>query len=353
MTSKASLIEIDAGAARRHLDQLAKPPGSLGRLEDLADRLGTIQGTLAPRTRPRRLVLFAADHGVVVEGVTAWPSSVTGVMIGSILGGGAACAVLADTTGTDLRLIDVGTLAGPLAERPGYRVQKVGPGTANLAHGPAMTLSEFDQALAIGRDEADQARADGMAVLAAGELGIGNTTAASCLAVVLGGVPLDHAVGRGAGADDATLARKRQVVAEATARVRDQVENDLRGTIAAVAGFEIVAMAGCFIGAHRHRLTIVLDGMIATSAALIAEALEPGTARSMIAAHRSAEPAHAAMLARLGLEPMLSDWQLRLGEGTGALLAMPLLDAAAALIGRMHTLADLGIVPTEATDAHA
>ena len=343
----------DAGAARRHLDRLAKPPGSLGRLEDLADRLSTIQGTLAPRTRPRRLVLFAADHGVAAEGVTMWPSSVTGVMIGSILQRGAACTVLAAAAAADLRLIDVGTLADPLPERPEYEVRKVGPGTANLAVGPAMTGAEFEQALGIGRDEALRASVDGMAVVAAGELGIGNTTAASCLAVLLGNVPLDQAIGRGAGADDATLARKRQVVAQATARVRDRLDPDPRRAIAAVAGYEIVAMAGFFLEAHRLGLTIVLDGMIATAAALIAEAIRPGTAGSMIAAHRSAELAHAAMLARLGLDPLLSDWQLRLGEGTGALLAFPLLDAAAAMIGQMHTLDALGIVPTEATDAHA
>ncbi len=351
MISEAS--KVDLRAARRHLGRLAKPLGSLGRLEDVAIRLSTIQGTLAPRTKPRRLVLFAADHGVVAEGVTMWPSSVTGVMIGSILRRGAACSMLANTADADLRLIDVGTQADAPTEQPNYRVRKVGPGTANLALGPAMTATEFEQAIAIGRDEALRAYDDGIVVVAAGELGIGNTTAASCLAVLLGDVPLDRAVGRGAGADDATLARKRQVVTQATARARDRIDADLRGAVAAVAGFEIVAMAGFFLEAHRLRLTIVLDGMIATAAALIAEALGPGTAGSMIAAHRSAEPGHAAMLGKLGLEPMLSDWQLRLGEGTGALLAFPLLDAAAAMIGGMHTLDELGIVPTETPDAHA
>ena len=343
----------DPGAARRHLDRLAKPPGSLGRLEDLAARLAAIGGTLAPATRPRRLVLFAADHGVAAEGVTMWPSAVTGVMIGSILGGGAACAVLAANADADLRLVDVGALADPHPERPGYRVARVGPGTANLARGPAMTPAEFDRALAVGRDEATMAHADGMAVVAAGELGIGNTTAASCLAALLGEIPVDRAVGRGAGADDATLARKRAVVAAATDRARGQLADDPRGAIAAVAGFEIVAMAGFFVEAHRLGLTIVLVGMIAAAAALIAEVLAPGTAGSMVAAHRGAEPAHGAMLARLGLDPLLGDWQLRLGEGTGALLALPLLDAAAALIAGMDTLDDLGIAPSEATDADA
>ena len=349
MTRAASMF--DAGAARRHLDRLAKPPGSLGRLEDLAGRLATIQGTLVPRTRPRRLVLFAADHGVVAAGVTMWPAAVTGVMIGSILRGGAACAVLAEAVDADLRLVDVGAQSDPHPERPGYRVARVGPGTANLADGPAMTAAQFDRALAEGRAEALRAHADGMAVVAAGELGIGNTTAASCLAVLLADIPVDRAVGRGAGADDATLARKRAVVAAAAGRARDQLGAARRGAIAAVAGFEIVAMAGFYAEAHRLGLTIVLDGMIATAAALIAEALGPGTVGSMIAAHRSAEPAHGAMLARLGLDPLLSDWHLRLGEGTGALLALPLLDAAAAILVGMHTLDELGIAPEEPADA--
>jgi nicotinate-nucleotide--dimethylbenzimidazole phosphoribosyltransferase len=342
---------FDRETTRRHLDRLAKPPGSLGRLEELAGRLCSIQQTLSPSTRPRRLVIFASDHGVVAEGVTAWPSSVTGVMIRSILGGGAACTVLADSCGADLQLIDVGTQSEPLSPRPNYKVRKIGPGTANLARGPAMSLAEFEHALTIGREEARNALDDGMRLVASGEIGIGNTTSASCLAMLLADVGLDRAVGRGAGADDATLARKRQVVEQAVSRARRRIDNDVRAAIAEVAGFEIVAMAGFSLEAHRLGLTIVLDGMIATAAALIAEALEPGATGSMIAAHRSEEPAHAPMLDQLGLDPLLSDWRLRLGEGTGALLAMPMIDAAAAMISRMDTLESLGIVPSEAIDA--
>jgi nicotinate-nucleotide--dimethylbenzimidazole phosphoribosyltransferase len=342
---------FDRETTRHHLDRLAKPPGSLGRLEELAGRLCAIQETLSPRARPRRLVIFAADHGVVAEGVTAWPSSVTGVMIRSILRGGAACTVLAGSCDAEVMLIDVGTKSEPLLPRPNYRIRKVGLGTGNLARGPAMSLSELEQALTIGREEARRARDDGMHVVATGEIGIGNTTSASCLAVLLADLRLDQAIGRGAGADDATLARKCQVVKHASARARRTIDTNVRTAIAEVAGFEIVAMAGFFLEAHRLRLTIVLDGMIATAAALIAEVLAPGTASSMIAAHRSEEPAHAPMLERLGLDPLLSDWRLRLGEGTGALLAMPLLDAAVAMITRMDTLEGLGIMPSEATDA--
>jgi nicotinate-nucleotide--dimethylbenzimidazole phosphoribosyltransferase len=334
-------------AARRHLDRLAKPPGSLGRLEDLAARLCTIQGTLSPRTRPRRVVVFVADHGVVDEGVSAWPSSVTAVMIRSIARGGAACAALAASCDAEIVLVDVGSQSEPLPPQPGYEVRKVAPGTANLARGPAMSSSEFELALTVGVEQARRAHEDGMNLVAAGEMGIGNTTSASCLAVLLAGVPLARAVGRGAGADDVSLERKRRVVEQAAARAARSLTENPRGAIAEVGGFEIVAMAGFFLEARRLGLTIVLDGMIATAAALVAETLAPGTAGAMIAAHLSAEPAHAVMLAKLGLEPLLSDWRLCLGEATGALLAMPLLDAAAAIVSRMDTLAALGIRVTE------
>jgi nicotinate-nucleotide--dimethylbenzimidazole phosphoribosyltransferase len=337
-------------AVRRHLDRLAKPPGSLGRLEDLAARLCTIQGTLSPRTRPRRVVIFVADHGVVDEGVSAWPPSVTAVMIRSIVRGGAACTALAASCDADLVLVDVGCRYEPLPPSPGYEARKVGPGTANLALGPAMSSSEFEQAFAVGLEQARRAHDDGMKLVAAGEMGIGNTTSASCLAVLLAGVPGDRAVGRGAGAGDATLERKRRVVEHAAARAAQSLAENPRGSIAEVGGFEIVAMAGFFVEARRLGLTIVLDGMIATAAALIAETLSAGTADAMIAAHLSAEPAHALMLAKLGLEPLLTDWHLRLGEGTGALLAMPLCDAAAAMVTRMETLDSLGILPTEPAD---
>ncbi len=205
-------------AARRHLDRLAKPPGSLGRLEDLAARLCTIQGTLSPRTRPRRVVIFVADHGVVDEGVSAWPPSVTAVMIQSIVRGGAACTALAASCESELILVDVGSRSEPLPPSPGYHVRKVGRGTANLAVGPAMSSSEFEQAFAVGLEQARRAHDDGMKLVAAGEMGIGNTTSASCLAVLLAGVSLERAVGRGAGAGDATLERKRRVVEQAAAR---------------------------------------------------------------------------------------------------------------------------------------
>ncbi|OWK41269.1 nicotinate-nucleotide--dimethylbenzimidazole phosphoribosyltransferase [Fimbriiglobus ruber] len=336
---------------RRHLDHLTKPAGSLGRLEDLALRLCAIQQTFTPQTRPRRIVLFAADHGVAAEGVTSWPSDVTHLMVRNIVTGGAASSVLARTTETGLRLIDVGTfgpdLTTDLDPTNQYVCAKVRHGSRNLAVGPALTVEEFDRALAVGREQADAASRDGIRVVAAGEMGIGNSTPASCLTALLAGVPLETAVGRGAGADDAVLARKRDVVALAVAAARPRLGVDLRAAIASVAGLEIAALAGFFVGAADAGLTIVLDGFIATAGALVAERLRPGTATAMIAAHRSAEPGHAAALAALGLTPMLDTWNLRLGEGTGALLLMPLLDAAAAIVTQMATFDSAGIAAHE------
>jgi len=328
---------LDPHAIAQHLDGLAKPPGSLGRLEALAARLAQVQGRLDPVTRPRRLVLFAGDHGVVAQGVTAWPQAVTAAMIATIASGRSASAVLAASVGAALRLVDVGSAGPPLADPPPfYRDARIRVGSRDLAVEPALSLDEFDAAWAVGVEEAQRAADDGMVVLAAGEMGIGNTTPAAALTALLAGLDPTAACGRGAGADDATLARKQAVVRQALARTGSL---ETKAAIAALCGFEIAAMAGFFSEGARRGCTLVLDGYVATSAALIAETLAPGTAAAMIAAHRSAEPGHAAALAHLSLDPLL-DWGMRLGEGTGALLAMPMLDAAAALLS-MATLKEV------------
>ena len=329
---------IDQAAALAHLDALAKPRGSLGALEALAARLAATQGTLKPQTRPRRIVLFAADHGCVAAGVSAWPSAVTQLMVGTIAAGKAASSVLARNTGTDLRLVDVGTLGPKLEPAPEfYRYAPVRAGTGNLAVEPAMTVTEFDQAWAIGADEAVRALAEGCKVVAAGEMGIGNTTPSACLAMLLSDVPLDHAVGPGAGSDDKVMASKREVVAVAVGRARRGTD---KAAIAALAGLELVAMAGFYAAAAEAGLTVVLDGYVSGAAALIAQRLAPTCTARMIAGHCSAEPGHRHVLAKLGLAPVL-DWSMRLGEGTGALLAMPMLDAAAAIMTEMATLAEV------------
>jgi nicotinate-nucleotide--dimethylbenzimidazole phosphoribosyltransferase len=334
-----------------HLDSLTKPPRSLGRLEELAARLCEVQQTLSPETTPRKLVLFAGDHGVVAAGVSAWPSQVTGQMVRNICAGRAASTVLARETRTDAILIDVGTLGGDGADEQRsdgpatgcqFRQRRVRAGTRDLSREPALSVGEFEAALEIGRDEARAAARDGMRVVAAGEMGIGNTTPSACLAMLLADVPIQAAVGRGAGADEDTLNRKREIVEGAVARARHWAASDSVAAMAAVGGLEIAAMAGFFMAAHEAALTVVLDGYIASAAALIAERLQPGTSRSMIASHVSAEPGHRNVLEHLGLSPFL-DWKMRLGEGTGAILLMPLLDAAAAITCHMATFQDVGI----------
>ncbi|UUL82847.1 nicotinate-nucleotide--dimethylbenzimidazole phosphoribosyltransferase [Sphingomonas qomolangmaensis] len=332
---------IDEAAAWDHLDLLAKPRRSLGKLEALAVRLACIQQRLDPVTRPRRIVLFAADHGVVAQGVSAWPSDVTGLMVATIAMGRAASNALAAAHGCDLRLVDMGVASPPGGAMPDhFRDASLGRGSADLATRPALTLEQFDAAWDVGAEEAERAVRAGVAVLIAGEMGIGNTTPAACLTALLADVATETAVGPGAGADAEVQAIKQRVVREAVARARS--EADPRAAIASVAGFEIAAMAGYFAAGAEAGATLLLDGYVATAAALIAERLAPGTARAMIAAHRSAEPGHGAALAHLGLEPLL-DWEMRLGEGTGALVALPLLDSAAAILCDVASLADLGV----------
>lgn len=317
------------------LDSLAKPPGSLGRLEALAVELAMAQGTLMPDTRPRRLVLFAADHGVVAQGVTPWPQAVTTAMVSTILSGRASSTALAAAHGVDVRVVDAGMAQPPPAPYPPhYRAAPIASGTADLTTSPAMDEAQFDAAWALGVSEAEAAVAAGFCLLIAGEMGIGNTTASACLTHALTGADAETATGTGAGADPVMRAHKRAIVEQAVARLGGARD---KAALASIAGFEIVAMAGFYAAGAAAGAVLLLDGYVTTAAALIAEVLVPGTARSMIAGHRSAEPGHGAALAQLGLTPIL-DWQMRLGEGTGALTALPLLDSAAALLRDVATL---------------
>ncbi|WP_010219145.1 nicotinate-nucleotide--dimethylbenzimidazole phosphoribosyltransferase [Sphingomonas sp. PAMC 26621] len=333
---------IDEQTLWDHLDALAKPRRSLGQLERLAVALALTQDRRDPRTRPRRVVLFAGDHGCVADGVSAWPSAVTGMMIGTILAGQATSNALAATNDCPLRLVDVGVAGTRMADPPAFfRDARVGDGSASLAHGPAMTTAQFDAAWQVGADEADRAVAERAALLIAGEMGIGNTTPAACLTALLTGLDTDVAVGRGAGADDATLAIKARIVADAVSRATRLLAEDATAAIASVCGYEIAAMAGFYARGAALGCTLLLDGYVATAAALIAERLAPGTRHRMIAGHRSAEPGHAAALAALGLDPVLA-WEMRLGEASGALVALPLLDAAAALLNDVARLDAIG-----------
>jgi nicotinate-nucleotide--dimethylbenzimidazole phosphoribosyltransferase len=327
--------------AQAHLDALAKPQGSLGKLERIAARLAVTQQSLRPQTNPRYNTLFAGDHGVVESGVSAWPSAVTTAMMATIAKGRASSNALAGAAGCDLRLIDVGSITPLSPPWPDFvNVEPIAPGTQNLAHDPAMTQAQFDAAWDMGTQAAQDALSQGYRVLIAGEMGIGNTTPAACLTMLLAGIDAATATGKGAGADDAIRAHKQQIVSAAVERERAIFATNPKAAIAALCGFEIAAMAGYYAAAAKGGATILLDGYVTTAAALIAELLAPGTAGQMIAAHLSAEPGHRAALTVLDLEPML-EWEMRLGEGTGALTALPLLDAAAALLNDVATLAEV------------
>jgi nicotinate-nucleotide--dimethylbenzimidazole phosphoribosyltransferase len=345
---RATANRLSADAIRAHLDSLCKPPGSLGDLERLAFELCRIQNTLQPASNPRRLVVFAADHGVAVRRVTAWPSEVTSKVVGVMAKRKSASGVMSLACNADYRVVDVGCMHPPAVaadliqgSRSVFWSHPVAAGTRDLSAGPAMSRTQFLAAWRVGTAQADAAANERYAVVAAGEMGIGNTTSASCLITLLAGISPEESVGRGAGVSDDGLAIKRSIVTQATGRAMPWVtKEDWKGVACEVGGFEIVAMSAFFVRAAQRRLVIVLDGFIATAAALLAERLYPGTARSMIASHLSAEPGHVKALESLGLSPFL-DWNLRLGEGTGALLLMPLIDTAVAMVTQMATLDDV------------
>ena len=332
---------MEAKRAQDHIDGLAKPPGSLGRLEFLYTELCRTQGTLQPLTKERMAVLFAGDHGVVESGVSAWTSEVTRAMIATILQGRSASAVLAKEGQVPLRLVDVGSKHPVLAEEGDrYRLAPLCAGTADLSKGPAMELGRFQAAIEIGREEARRALDSGCRLLIAGEMGIGNTTAATCTIALLTGQPALGLVGPGAGANPSVVSQKQTIVCEAVERVQPIFLETPLEALAAIGGLEIAAMAGYYLEAAVGGATIVLDGFITGAAALIAQHICPESTQRMLAATRSAEPGHGAVLECLGLEPLL-DWGLRLGEGTGALLAIPLIDAAAAIGRGMASLEEV------------
>jgi nicotinate-nucleotide--dimethylbenzimidazole phosphoribosyltransferase len=339
------LDEAAMAAARARQAQLIKPPGSLGRLEELACQLAGITGQPRPRLERAVVLVLAADHGVVSEGVSAYPAAVTAQMARAVLAGQAAISVLARQAGAAVQVIDIGTagdgVAAPAASPGGALiVRKWRRGTANLAAGPALARAEALAALTAGAAIATAAAAAGGTVVLTGELGIGNTTAAAALTAVMTGQPPAATTGRGAGLDDAGLRRKIAIVERALAVNRPDPADPL-GVLAAVGGLEIAGLVGVILGAAAGRAPVVLDGYITGAAALVAVALCPAARGYLIAGHCSAEPGHRLALAHLGLAPLL-DLDLRLGEGTGAVLALPLVRAAAATLDQMATFAEAG-----------
>ena len=326
--------------ARTHLDQLTKPRGSLGRLEELACRMVEITGLDRPVIRRAVIFTLAADHGVVAEGVSAYPQVVTAQMVENFLRGGAAINVLARCFGADLVVADFG-LATPLPSRPGLVVKRIAQGTKNMARGPAMTREEALAAIEAGITLVEAERCQGVDLIGTGEMGIGNTTAASAIAAVLTGAPLEAVTGRGTGIDDAAWQRKVAVIRRALEVNRPDPRDGL-DVLAKTGGFEIGGLAGVILAGAAHRVPVVLDGFITGAAALIAHALKPEVSHYLLASHCSAEPGHRAILARLGLEPYL-DLGLRLGEGTGAALAFALIRAAVAIYSEMATFKSAGV----------
>ena len=317
----------------------AMPPGALGRLQDLGVHLAGVAGLCPPPVPVNPVVVvFAGDHGVVADGASAWPSEITAAMVAMVSSGGAAISVFAETVGARVVVVDVGVQT-PLDPLPGVRDERVADGTASIASGPAMTLDETEAALAVGiRIASDQLEA-GADCLIGGDLGIGNTTSAAALIGAFTDRSAQEVTGEGAGVPAGGLDRKRRLVAIAIERA-EACTNPLE-VLAAVGGLEIAALAGLYIAAAENRVPFIVDGVIAGAALCAAEALAPGTAAVAIAGHRSSEPAASIVLDHLGLSPLL-DLNLRLGEGTGACLAFPLVQAAARALADMADLPEPG-----------
>ncbi|MEO1750209.1 nicotinate-nucleotide--dimethylbenzimidazole phosphoribosyltransferase [Thiofaba sp. EF100] len=339
------LDESARQAALARQARLTKPAGALARLEDLAIRLAAMQGRERPRITRPWISVFAADHGVAAEGVSAYPREVTGQMIVNFARGGAAISVLARELQAQLEVVDVGSLLAP-CDLPGVLWRKVGQGTANLLHGPAMSAEQLDAAMAEGRAAVERARAAGSDLFIAGEMGIGNTTSSSLLACLLLGLAPERVTGRGTGVDDAGLAHKLDVIRQGLA-LHDTADGLSGATLARealrrVGGFEIAAMSGAYLACAEHGLPAVIDGVISSVAALAAERIAPGARTWWLFGHRSPEPAHTLLLEALGGEPVL-DLGLRLGEGSGAATAVAILRLACALHADMATFDEAGV----------
>jgi nicotinate-nucleotide--dimethylbenzimidazole phosphoribosyltransferase len=333
--------EAYAGA-RARLDTLTKPLGSLGRLEDLAAQWVAIRQQNFSDPIRKSVYVFAADHGVTVEGVSAYPREVTHQMVLNFLAEGAAINVLAKLHDATLYVVDVGVDAD-LSDADGLVHRKVARGTRNMFLEPAMTDDEFHRALAVGIELADEAAADGCNLIAIGEMGIGNTTSAAAITCALTGSRPELATGSGTGVDAAARARKVAIVQGTLDRHFSGLPHPTPLEILRnVGGLEIAAMTGMVLGAASHRIAILCDGFISTAAAAIAVAIGPNTLGYLIAGHESVEPGHRLLLTHLGLAPLLS-LNMRLGEGTGAVLAMPIVESAVALYIGMATFASAGV----------
>ena len=323
-------------AIRQAIDSKTKPLGALGVVETLAAQIARIQGTLTPSLHRCRLTLFAGDHGIAHESVSAYPQTVTRQMVANFLAGGAAANVFARTNGVELQVVDAGVAGDPI-DAPGLVSQRIAAGTRNFAVEPAMTAEQCDRALCAGEELGANVAAHAAAF---GEMGIANTSSATLVAHKLTGAGLDALIGRGTGLDDDGLARKRTILARAAMRTAERL--DTHGALREYGGFEIVMMAGAMIGAARAGAVVLVDGFIASVAALAATEIAPALRDYLVFAHRSAEQGHRTVLEAIGAQPLL-DFDMRLGEGTGALLAWPVLECAAAMMSEMASFESAGV----------
>lgn len=327
-------------AARRRLDRLTKPAGSLGMLEDIAAKVARIQGTDRPDVGRKAVLLMAGDHGVVEEGVAAFPQDVTWQMIANFSAGGAAINQIAGSVGAEVRVYDVG-VAATLPDLEGVHDRKVAWGTRNMAREPAMTREECAQAVLVGVEAAREAAQQGVTLLGTGEMGIGNSTAAAAITAAFTGAAPSQVVGAGTGLSPDGVAHKAEVVRQAL-HLHSTETLDALGALAAVGGLEIAALAGVVIGAAEEGVCVVSDGFISGSATLAAVALCPPALEYVLPSHLSSEPGHTVVLHALGLDPVFR-LEMRLGEGTGSALAMGVVDAACRMLSGMATFDEAGV----------
>jgi nicotinate-nucleotide--dimethylbenzimidazole phosphoribosyltransferase len=331
---------LDA-ALRRKIDAKTKPLGALGRLEDLALQIGRVRGSLTPSLNNPHLVVFAGDHGAAKAGISAYPQDVTWQMVENFLAGGAAINVFARANGLGLTIVDAG-VAHDFGARENLVDAKVGPGgTASYLDGAAMTAAQCAAAMAHGARIVEQLAAEGCEAVGCGEMGIGNTAAAALITHCLAGAPLADCVGRGTGLDDAGLAKKRALLQQALDLWTERSADPL-AVLARYGGFEIAMMTGAMLAAARRRMLVLVDGFICGAAALVAAKLAPAFLDHAVFCHASAEPGHRVQLAALGVQPLVT-LDLRLGEGTGAALAWPLVRAACAFLNEMASFESAGV----------
>lgn len=328
--------DLDANAQKamgEHLNSLTKPLGSLGRLEELAIQLAGITGSISPVIDPAVVIVMAGDHGVTIEGVSAFPAEVTPQMVYNFITGGAAINILSRAAQATVKIVDIGINAD--LELPGLISRKVRRGTDNMANGPAMTVEDALAAIRVGMDVALAAIEDGAKLLALGEMGIGNTTASSALVAVLGRVPVEQVVGLGTGISSSTREHKVEIIKKAIAVNSPNPLNHIEA-LATVGGLEIAGLAGVVLQAAASRIPVLVDGFISAAAALVAIKIAPLAAGYLIASHESVEPGHRIVNDLLGIKPLLQ-MNLRLGEGSGAALALPIVRAASCISREMAT----------------